>query len=223
MYIVRHVISLFGALALVLLLYKDTNAQADQTDPALRNPVFAEFARQHPADWEQLTDPRVKPLIIWQRLVGGHALVIGWANEQANPGYSHPRVVIDIIYWDGSDLFALGLPRTYNNKPVVIQDLKEIPQAGGLSSFQIPPPAPGHTGSPNTGNAANAIVGVRGQAASIQYIIPVQMPQTGGGSMRSITDAKCTNTKNSSWNHHITWLSEVEHASDRGPVLLTGN
>ncbi len=186
MHAVRLTVSLFGALALVVLLWTDTNAQADQTDPALRNPAFTEFARLHPADWEHLLDPRVKPLVTWQRVVGGHAMVIGWADEQPNPAYTQPRVVIDVIHWDGSDLFALGLPRTYNMKPVVIQDLKGMPHAGGLPRFPIPTSAPGHTASTNGQHAANVVLSESEHAASTQLLLPVHLPQTGGGFARSL-------------------------------------
>jgi hypothetical protein len=127
--------ALLGGLAatVVLLLLAGTGvARADEPDPALAcNPALAAFARQHPADWEQRLDPSVRPMAGWQRIVGCHAQVIGWADEQPNPTYPHPRVVIDVAGWDHTDLFGLGLPRTYDDKPVVIHETV-VPSAAGL-------------------------------------------------------------------------------------------
>lgn len=116
--------------ALLALVFALTAAQAAQpTDPVLQHPGFAVFAAQHPRDWEQRVHPRVRPIINWQRAVGSHAVILGWADEEGNPRYPNPRVVIHVGRWDGNDLFALGLPRTYNGKPVVINDIKDIPRA----------------------------------------------------------------------------------------------
>lgn len=121
-------------------------AAVPRADPALCNPVFAAFARRHPADWEQLTDPAIRPMIGWQRLIGCHAWVIGWANEQPNPSYAHPRVVIDVTHWDHTDLLALGLPPVYDGKPVVVHEESEVPRAASATSLPARLPATGAGG-----------------------------------------------------------------------------
>lgn len=139
-----------GTLTLVLLsllLSVPASAQSAGADPALCLPAVAALARQYPTDWEEHLDPTVRPMVIWQRVVGTHAEIIGWSDEQPNPTYTHPRVVVDVSNWDHSDLFALGLPRTYDNKPVVIHETV-VPQASlpGQTPAPIATPVPGCAG-----------------------------------------------------------------------------
>lgn len=112
-------------------------AQQPPTDPALRLPYMADLASRYGLGWEQHVDPAVRPMILFQRAVGSHAYVFGWADEQPNPTYTHPRVIIDVANWDHSDLFALGLPRVYDNKPVAIHE-SVVPKAAGICDFSRP-------------------------------------------------------------------------------------
>lgn len=89
-------------------------------EAAFCNPLFAEAAQQNPNDWEQRIHPTVKPMLDWQRIVDCHAVIIGWGDPEN-------EVVINVGRWDGTDLFALGLPRVYNGKPVVIRDVGDFP------------------------------------------------------------------------------------------------
>jgi hypothetical protein len=141
-------------------------AAAARADPALCNPVFAAFAQRHPTDWERITDPAIRPMIGWQRLIGCHAWVIGWADEQPNPTYTHPRVVIDVTHWDHADLFALGLPHVYDGKPVLLHEEGAVPKAAGATALPARLPATGaggasgaaphHTASPLRATGSNS-------------------------------------------------------------------
>ncbi len=42
-----------------------------------------------------------------QQFIGFHGVVIGWADDTLKYG---PALVIELIRWDGTDLFAAGLP-----------------------------------------------------------------------------------------------------------------
>ena len=113
-------------------------------DAALCFPEFAELARQYPADWEERVHPSIRPIIGLQRSIGQHALVVGFADEEPSPTYPNPNPVVSVAYWDGTDLFSLGVPRTYNGKPVVIMDRKEPPKAlpgDGAVGIQTAPTA----------------------------------------------------------------------------------
>ena len=108
-------------------------AQVLGPDAALsRNPLFASFMRRYPADWESRVHPAVKPVVDFQRAVGTSALIFGYADEEPNPRYRSPRFLIYVGDWDQSDLFAKGLPRTRNGKPVVIADIKAPPRAAAF-------------------------------------------------------------------------------------------
>lgn len=91
-------------------------------------------------------------MIGWQRLIGCHAWVIGWADEQANPTYQHPRVVIDIAHWDHTDLFTLGLSHVYDGKPVFIHQESELPRAAAATAMPAHLPATGAGGARSTGS-----------------------------------------------------------------------
>jgi len=140
---------------IVLLTPQSTAVQSPTTDPALCNPIFAKFATLHPNDWEQITDPSIKPLIGFQRLIGCHAWIVGWSGGQPNQFTGNPRVLISVAHWDGSDLIALGLPRTYGGKPVVIDDVKEIPKVAvddsGVHAASNEPGIPNHMPATGTG------------------------------------------------------------------------
>jgi hypothetical protein len=160
------------AVVLLLVPREGVAAQTAQMDPALRLPGIAELAREHPTDWVQRVAPSIRPMIAWQRIVGSHALILGWSGEQPNATYTHPRVVIMVGEWDGTDLFALGLPRVYNGKPVVIEDHKAYPRvvAGiptdGTGGSQAAPP----TSLPATG-AGGAAVGSLTKVPAILLLI----------------------------------------------------
>jgi len=107
-------------------------ASPPPSDPILCNPAWVKFVEQYPHDWEQRVHPKLRAVIAWQRLVGCHAVVIGYADEVGNLKYTAPKVKILIGRWDGTDLFKLGIPRTYNGKPVEIVDIKDFPQFFGV-------------------------------------------------------------------------------------------
>jgi hypothetical protein len=73
--------------------------------------------------------------------------VIGWADEQPNPTYTHPRVVIDVTHWDHADLFTLGLPPVYDGKPVVLHEESAVPKAAGATALPTRLPATGAGGA----------------------------------------------------------------------------
>ncbi len=87
-------------------------------DPVLRLPGFAEYIKKYPTDWEKRLDPSARPMIEFQRMIGEHGTVTGVADNQANPSYPNPKFRVFIMDWDGTDLFAIGVVKTYNGKPV---------------------------------------------------------------------------------------------------------
>ena len=74
--------------------------------------------KKHPTDWEQRLDPSVRPMVEFQRMIGEHGTVVSFADNQASPSNPNPKVRVFIADWDGTDLFAIGVARTYNGKPV---------------------------------------------------------------------------------------------------------
>ncbi len=92
-------------------------------DPALRNPLFAGIARKNGPDWERTLHPDLRQWVDWQRKIGTHALITGFG--LGNPGLAsaEPKFVISVTEWDHADLFELGLPRTFDGKPVKIIEL----------------------------------------------------------------------------------------------------
>jgi len=66
-----------------------------------------------------------------------------------------------VLHWDGSDLFALGLPRRYHGKPVVIDAVNEIPTGDPVYApgaahpiAPLPTPLPGCAGSKDGATAS---------------------------------------------------------------------
>ncbi len=106
-----------------------TVAECGPTNPFLSHPALATVERERP-DWKEHVDAGFNPVVEWQRIVGCHAMMVGFSDEEPNPGYTNPRVAVHVIRWDKSDLFALVIPRNYNGKPVVIVDGgDELPRA----------------------------------------------------------------------------------------------
>ncbi|HEV8634046.1 MAG TPA: LPXTG cell wall anchor domain-containing protein [Chloroflexota bacterium] len=171
--------SLVAALPLALLPAANAAAQPVALDPALCQPGFADFARRYPNDWYQRLDPAVRPIADVQRTIGLHGLVVGFADEQGNPGYT-PRVVVVVAFHDGADLHAAGLPRVWpNGKPVVVLHTPGIPQAAAApgsptaqrSAAQLPAGCPAAW----AGTAAGQAPGTD------QPGPPAQLPRTGAG------------------------------------------
>jgi hypothetical protein len=93
---------------------------APTRDPAFRLRGLDSFATQYPQDWEQRLDPTIKPMVEFQRLIGAHARVVSYADNEASPSNPNPKFRVFVVEWDGTDLFAAGVPRTYHGKPVEI-------------------------------------------------------------------------------------------------------
>gem|GEM_PF-6373946 len=163
----------------------DVVLPAVTADPAFCLPGTAALARQYGARWEQHADPTIRPLIDFQRTVGLHAEVVGWNDEAPNSMYPNPRVVIMVLHWDGSDLFALGLPRRYHGKPVVIDAVNEIPTGEPVyapgaahTPAPLPTPLPGCAGSTD-GPTASAH-----KAPSTSQLLPLAF---GDGRVNSVS------------------------------------
>ncbi len=120
----RKNITIMSLLVVLLAVWIPGSSSAGPPgDDALRrHPGFAKFIERYPQDWEQRIQPNTRPIVTWQRIVGSHALILGWADEEPNPQYTTPRVGISVANWDHTDLFALGIPKVYNGKPVEIID-----------------------------------------------------------------------------------------------------
>ncbi len=97
-----------------------TPVEAPSSDPALRNPFFASLAREHGKDWEKDLHPQLRLWLDWQRKIGKHALITGFGVGNPDLASAESKFVISVTEWDGSDLFELGLPHTYNGKDVEI-------------------------------------------------------------------------------------------------------
>src|SRR5581483_9421715 len=116
-------------LLVAMLLASPVSAQS--FDYAMCIPGIPELAGRYPSDWEGRLDPRVRELVQWQRVIGGSALAYGWSEE--------PQI-LHVARWDGTDLYAKGVPHTYRGRPLAIN----------YSKGDSPPPrAP--TGLPRTG------------------------------------------------------------------------
>ncbi len=102
-------------------------------DPVLFHPGLAKAARDYPEDWEQRVHPLVQPVVTWQRVVGFHAIIQGYSDEEPNPSYPNPKYIIRLGCWDGTDLFELGIPRVYNGKPVEVIETGFLEPAGQLA------------------------------------------------------------------------------------------
>lgn len=115
---------IIAVLAGLVLIHASMSLEAQSNDPALRNPMFAGFAQKYGKDWDKQVHPKVRILLDLQRIMGSHALIVGFSDEEPNPQYTNPKVRIFITQWDGADLFALGIPRVYNGKPVEIMPMR---------------------------------------------------------------------------------------------------
>jgi hypothetical protein len=126
-------------------------AQPAVPDPALCLPGFADALRDYGNDWEQRVHPSLRPLVVFQRAIGVHALAFGLSGDP------HPSLILSVTYWDGTDLYAAGLPRTYDGKPVVVRYAPDIPRAAvGYPPGQEPasgPLIPWRPGCPDPGRA----------------------------------------------------------------------
>ena len=140
-------------LLVAMLLASPVSAQS--FDYAMCIPGIPELAGRYPSDWEGRLDPRVRELVQWQRVIGGSALAYGWSEE--------PQI-LHVARWDGTDLYAKGVPHTYRGRPLAINYSKgDIPQAAAGAPFNPPvtdPRCPGGsdsapprapTGLPRTG------------------------------------------------------------------------
>lgn len=107
----------------------------------MRIPGIAVFAAQHPTDWEQRLHPGIRNMVAFQRMIGEHATVIYFSDEEPNPGYTNPKVLVGVMDWDGADLFTAGVPRFHGGKPVDIHFSQGPIQAAPLTSSPTPPGA----------------------------------------------------------------------------------
>jgi hypothetical protein len=85
-------------------------------NPFLSHLGFSGAARTNP-DWEFRVAPEIRPFVAIQHIIGCHAFFSGWSE----PLGQH-RIVMSIAYWEGVDLFIVGLPRAYNGKPLEFRD-----------------------------------------------------------------------------------------------------
>jgi len=104
-------------------------AQQPSRDPVLRLIGFDQFIKKYPLDWEKRIHPSIKPMVEFQRMIGERATAVSFADNQANPLNPNPKARVFIMNWDGSDLFASGVTKIYNGKPVEI-----VPVAGPTRS-----------------------------------------------------------------------------------------
>lgn len=93
-------------------------------DAAFLLPGIAAFAQKYPNDWEERLSPDTRLFVTWQRVVGSHALLVGISNRPE-------AITILTANWDGTDLFALGLPRTHDGKPIEVVHSKVAPRLLG--------------------------------------------------------------------------------------------
>ncbi len=89
-------------------------------DAAFLLPGMAAFAEKYPNDWEERLSPDTRLFVTWQRVVGSHALLVGISNRPE-------AITILTANWDGTDLFALGLPKTHDGKPIEVVYSREGP------------------------------------------------------------------------------------------------
>ena len=94
-----------------------------EDDPAFLLPGVKKLAQLHPQDWEERLHPHIQLLARWQRLIGNHGLVTGLSQL----GVENADLGAFVAGWDGTDLYELGLPRTYNGQTVVVVFEKTIP------------------------------------------------------------------------------------------------
>jgi len=94
------------------------------SDPALYNPLFANMFRERGATWEQGLTPELQRRAEWQRKVGKHAVIFGDSVGKVDLGYDASYFVVTVGDWDQTDLFALGLPRTFEGRSVVVVEDK---------------------------------------------------------------------------------------------------
>jgi hypothetical protein len=147
-------------------------AQPAVSDPALCLPGIEESVRRNPADWDQRLQGPARAFVAFQRAIGTHGLVFGFSESVHIGADPHPSVVVHVTYWDGTDLFAAGLPRTYEGKPVVVMSFPDIPRAApGDPPGKGPTPGPAvpwRPGCPDPGRAVPLPGG------------PVTLPRAGG-------------------------------------------
>ena len=60
-------------------------------------------------------------------------MVVSFADNHAGPSNPNPKVRVFIADWDGTDLFAQGLVKTYTGKPVEM-----VPVEGQTRPVAIP-------------------------------------------------------------------------------------
>ena len=111
-------------LAALAAAFSSVTIDAQRNDLAFRDPVPAAPARERPKDLDQQPDPKVQMFLDMKRLVGTHAVVVGFSDEEPNAQYLEPKAWLFVTEWDGTDLYALGVPRTYNGKPLIIKSMK---------------------------------------------------------------------------------------------------
>jgi hypothetical protein len=118
------IIFLFGvALRFSILPAPQASSQISASptrDPVLRLPGMADFISKYPNDWETRLDSTITPMVEFQRMIGEHATVVSFADNQVGLSNPNPKVRVFITDWDGTDLFAQGVVKTYRGKPVEI-------------------------------------------------------------------------------------------------------
>jgi len=126
---------IFSALVLASQPSPSPNAQiqiqlSPTRDPAYRVPDIEEFAKKYPKDWEQRLYPDIRAMVQFQRMIGEHATVVSYSDQQRSSSNPTPKVRVFIAEWDGTDLFAGGVPKTYHGKPVELVPVQGQTQPG---------------------------------------------------------------------------------------------